>query len=189
MIFGNLWYLRNFLWNLFYRIILSSMHFRKTRTHFQGASNRSTDCFSQTQVNFSQGKSSNNRKNQTSPIEIKNPFTSFLKKRSQKQRYFNSTKLDQTEQSALGDGVPESSAVEKKLRKMYKNSKDIVKLLKNWGFDERGCITKEELSSSITKKTGKMVSEEDVIDLLKRHSGSTEYINPEGLISLLIGRS
>ena len=89
----------------------------------------------------------------------------------------------------MGDGVPESSAVEKKLRKMYKNSKDIVKLLKNWGFDERGCITKEELSSSITKKTGKMVSEEDVIDLLKRHSGSTEYINPEGLISLLIGRS
>ena len=60
------------------------MMFRKTRTHFQGASNRSSDRCSMTLTNFSLHKSPTIKKNQGNPVEIKNPFTSFLKKRSQK---------------------------------------------------------------------------------------------------------
>jgi hypothetical protein len=67
------------------------MLFRKTRTHFQGASNRSSDRLSRSNNNLTLYKSSDSIKNLVAKTEVKNPFTSVLKKRSQMHNKFRST--------------------------------------------------------------------------------------------------
>ena len=62
--------------------------------------------------------------------------------------------------------------VEKKLKRMHKNSKDLVKLLKNWGFSENGCISKEELSNQIETRLGMELKGTDLDQLLRKHSCS-----------------
>ena len=62
--------------------------------------------------------------------------------------------------------------VEKKLKRMHKNSKDLVKLLKNWGFSEKGCISKEELSNQIETRLGMELKGTDLDQLLRKHSCS-----------------
>ena len=65
----------------------------------------------------------------------------------------------------------------------------MVKLLKNWGVNEKGCLSKDELTEKIVKTIGKTASESNVKDLIMKHSNNTDFINSEGLISLLIGKN
>ena len=112
------------------------MFFRKTRTHFQGASNRSSDRLSDSNANLTMYRSSKNLKQSTPTFEIKNPFTSSIKKRSQRYKNFNSTSQNFHKQSLSFQGEDlEVRAVEARLQKIFKNSKDMVKLLNHWGFD------------------------------------------------------
>ena len=135
------------------------MFLRKTRTHFMGASNRSSDRFSQTQQNFSSTQTNFSLRKSTNkqPIEVKNPFTSCLKKRSQKERTFNGTRTQKLKQTEMSQWEGAAKVIEKRLRRMHKNNKDIVKLLKCWGFNEKGYITEQEFQRQVERRVGQGV--------------------------------
>ena len=128
------------------------MFFRKTRTHFQGASNRSNDRLSYSNNNLTIYKSSTNLQNIVK-VENKNTFTSTLKKRSKRYNNINNSQSAYKQSLSFQENEPESG-VEIKLRKIFKNSKDIVKLLNHWGFDQKGFISREQLHQVINRKMG-----------------------------------
>lgn len=66
------------------------MLFRKTRTHFQGSSNRSSSRHQSDSKPFF-SKTASNFKELVESTKIKNPFTSALKKRNKNNKFFSSS--------------------------------------------------------------------------------------------------
>jgi hypothetical protein len=92
-----------------YRIIsFSSMLFRKTRTHFTGASNRHNDHHSQSHNSLSVYKPTSSLKVATTD-ETRMPFTSGLKKRGKKNSRTEFAEFDRT--AAVGMGREEGRPV------------------------------------------------------------------------------
>jgi hypothetical protein len=72
---------------------------------------------------------------------------------------------------------------------MYKNSKDIVKLLKHWKFSDKGFASKGDFKQEVRRKLGGEVEEKELDDLLRKHCSDNDHIDTQGLLSLLIGKT
>ena len=154
-----------------------------------GASNRSSDSLSRSNNNFLLHKSTSNFKHVLASTEVKNPFTSSIKKRSKKSYNFNNTQHGHKHSLSFQQEGSEAGQIQQKLRKIFKNSKDMVKLLNHWGFDQKGFISREHFHKVINKKVGADVEDKDIEIIMKRHSGNEDHINSQGVIQMLMGRA
>lgn len=72
---------------------------------------------------------------------------------------------------------------------MFKNSRDMVKLLNHWGFDEKGFISKVQFHQAVNRKMGCEVEQKDIDMIMRRHSASQDHIDSHGLIQMLLGKT
>lgn len=118
------------------------MLFRKTRTHLQGASNRPQTHLGDTHHTYSSVKPLIVINPSPSISNMKSPFTSFASKRKHTKKRLSFTQGEETITKEVEINENPLRTVEDNLRKKYKNSKNIVKLLDHWGFKTNGFITR-----------------------------------------------
>ena len=53
-------------------------------------------------------------------------------------------------------------ALEKDLKKQYKNSKDMIKLLKHWGMGAEGFISREQFKHHVKKNRKEELSDQQI---------------------------